>query len=154
SLVATLKAGALTWVPMALFAFGVTLLLVPLGVDAGVVSRARWYLLGQLPGLGLYGVFIAAKTFLQAHGRTRPALVAALVANATNFVVCSLLVRGDDALRAVGLPALGLPGFGAFGAGLATTLAEILLVGITLKAARDAHSGGIDRVPVATVLRL
>jgi MATE family multidrug resistance protein len=154
SLVATLKAGALTWAPMALFAFGVTLVLEPMGVEHAVVTRARWYLLGQLPGLGLYGVFIAAKTFLQAHGKTRPALVAAIVANFTNFVICSLLVRGDDALRAIGLPGVGLPRLGAFGAGLATTLAEILLVTIVLRAARAVHDGRTEHVPVALALKV
>ena len=152
---ATLRAGALTWAPMAAIAFGATLLLGPLGVDAGVIARARWYLLGQLPGLGLYGVFIAAKTFLQAHGRTRPALVAALLANAANLVVCSLLVRGDDALRAVGLPGAGLPRLGAFGGGLAATIAEVLLVAITMRAAKAAHpSGATERVPVKTAMRV
>jgi MATE family multidrug resistance protein len=152
---ATLKAIALSWLPVCAVAMGITYLLEPMGVDREVVTRARLYLIGQLPGLGLYGVFIAARTFLQAHGNARPALVAALVANVLNWVVCSLLVRGDDALRIIGLPAVGLPALGSFGAGLATTIAETVLVTITVRAARARHAGGAsEHVPVSTVLRI
>src|SRR4029077_15357050 len=90
--------------------------------------------------------FIAAKTYLQAHSLTRPALVAAIVANAVNLVVCSLLVRGDDALASVGLPRVGLPRLGALGSGIALTVAGFVLSAIVLHAAwslrpRDARGG-------------
>ena len=155
ALLATLKAIALSWIPVAIAAMGVTYLLEPGGVDHAIVVRARAYLIGQLPGLGLYGVFIAARTYLQAQGNARPALVAALVANLMNWLVCNLLVRGDAALHALGLPGIGLPPLGAFGAGMATSLAEIVLVSITLRAARVRHGTTVtEHVPVSTALRV
>src|SRR4029077_6920237 len=92
-----------------------------LGVEPEVVVRTRVFLLAWSPGLLAFPCFIAAKTSLQAHSLTRPALVAAIVANAVNLVVCSLLVRGDDALASVGLPRVGLPRLGALGSGRALT---------------------------------
>lgn len=155
ALVAALKAVALTWAPIALVGMGVTFLLEPMGIAHDVTVRARWYLTGQLPGLGLYGAYIAVRTYLQAYGDTRAALVAALAANVMNWLVCNLLVRGDAALVAVGLPPVGLPALGALGAGLATSLAEVLLVGIAFAAARARHAGGAsERVPVRTALRV
>lgn len=153
ALVATLKAIALTWIPVALLGMAITFLLEPMGVAHEITVRARWYLTGQLPGLGLYGAYIAARTYLQAHGNARAALFAALIANLMNWIVCNVLVRGDEALLAVGLPGVGLPPLGAFGAGLATSLAEIVLVGIALYAARARHAGGASEpVLVRTVL--
>ncbi len=155
ALKATLKAIALTWIPIALLGMGITFLLEPMGVSHEITIRARWYLTGQLPGLGLYGAYIAARTYLQARGSARPALVAALVANLMNWVVCNLLVRGDGVLVALGLPAVGLPALGAFGAGLATSLAEIVLVAIALGAARARNAGAAsEHVPVSTTLRV
>ena len=58
---------------------------------------------------------VSAKTFLQTHGRTTPALVGSVVANVINVPVSNLLVRGDGALRAIGLRPRGLPALGALG---------------------------------------
>jgi len=155
ALIATVKGVLLSWVPVALVAMGIAFLLEPFGVEHDVAARARMYLIGQLPGLGLYGVFIAGRTFLQAHGNAGPALIAAIVANLLNWVVCSVFVRGDDALRAVGLPAIGLPTLGAFGAGLATTIAELVLVAITMRAVRALHGDGAsEHVPVRSALKI
>ncbi len=134
---AGLQAAALVTLPTILLAFAVTLLLGPLGVDPVILPRVHAFLLGNAPGVFGYFAYLAGKSFLQAHGATRPALVASLVANIVNAVVCSLLVRGDDALRALGLPALGLPRLGALGAGLASSLGSLLLAGVVLQAARS-----------------
>lgn len=133
---AGLRASALITLPTILIAFAVTLLLGPLGVDPAILPRVHAYLLGNAPGVFGYLAYLTGKSFLQAHGATRPALVAAFVANVVNAVVCSLLVRGDDALLAVGLPGVGLPRLGALGAGIASSIGSLLLAAIVLQAAR------------------
>jgi len=128
SYVANLKGALLLWAPSIVAAFAVTLSLPLLGVDAAVITRVRLYLLGQAPGFGLMLVFMSSKTFLQAHGVTRPALVGSVVANVVNLVVSNLLVRGDDALRAVGLGPIGLKGLGALGGGIAFSVSCVVLL--------------------------
>ena len=132
---AGLQAAALVTLPTILVAFAATLLLAPLGVDPALLPRVHAFMIGNAPGVFGYLAYLAGKSFLQAHGATRPALIASLVANVVNAVVCSLLVRGDDALLAVGLPALGLPRLGALGAGLASSIGSLILAGIVIKAA-------------------
>ncbi len=156
----TVKAVVLLSGPLLAAAYALTYTLAPLGTDPAIIARAREYLLGQAPGLALAVVFLAGKTFLQAHGITRPALVASVVANVTNFFVCNLLVRGDDALAAVGLAPRGLPRLGSLGAGIAFSLADCVLAAVVLPAVwrcrpREAAAGGARRgVPFATVFRL
>jgi hypothetical protein len=104
----TLRALAWVWLPTVLVAVGITYLLPSLGVAANLVHPARTYLVAQAPSLFLFPAFLAIKSFLQAHHETRPALVAAVVANVVNVVVCAVLVLGDAALVRVGLPAMGL----------------------------------------------
>jgi multidrug resistance protein, MATE family len=134
---AGLLAAALVTIPTILISFAVTLALGPLGVDRAILPRVHVYLLGNAPGVFGYLAYLAGKSFLQAHGATRPALVASLVANIVNAVVCSLLVRGDDALVAIGLPGIGLPRLGALGAGIAASIGSLLLAGIVIQAARS-----------------
>ena len=133
---AGLQAAALISLPTILISFAATLLLGPLGVDLTILPRVHAYLLGSAPGVFGYLAFLAGKSFLQAHGATRPALVASLAAKIVNAVVCSLLVRGDDALLAIGLPGVGLPRLGALGAGIASSIGSLLLAAIVLQAAR------------------
>ncbi|MEO5729417.1 MAG: MATE family efflux transporter, partial [Byssovorax sp.] len=134
---AGIQAAALVTLPTILIAFAVTLLLAPLGVDPAILPRVHAFMIGHVPGVFGFLAYLAGKSFLQAHGATRPALVASLVANLVNAVVCSLLVRGDDALIALGLPAIGLPRLGALGAGLASSIGSLLLAAIVLQAARS-----------------
>jgi MATE family multidrug resistance protein len=165
---AGLQAAALVTLPTILIAFAVTLLLAPLGVDPAILPRVHAFMIGHAPGIFGYLAYLAGKSFLQAHGATRPALIASLVANIVNAVVCSLLVRGDDALVALGLPAIGLPRLGALGAGLASSVGSLLLAAVVLQAARSfrpvAPSADLPLRPaaeaepapvtLATVLRL
>jgi multidrug resistance protein, MATE family len=134
---------------------GVTWLLPWAGVSSEVVLRTRAFLVAQIPNQIALSVFFAAKSFLQAHGVTRPALVGSLVANAVNVVVCASIVRGDDSLRALGLPGVGLPRLGAVGAAVASDVAAILLMGIVLVAARRFRVPVTsDPVSTTAVLRL
>ena len=140
-----LRASLVAIVPLSVVAVAITLALPRFGVDAAIADRALSFVVGNAPGSYGFLLFLAAKTFLQAHGRTSPALVAAGIANVVNLIVCSLLVRGDDALRSVGLSGMGLPRLGAFGAVLAASIATLLLGALTFYAAwqtrpRDASS--------------
>jgi MATE family multidrug resistance protein len=157
ALLGALRASLIAWVPITLVSFAVTLVLRPLGVEDAVAHRALLFVIGNAPGSYGFLLFLAAKTFLQGHGRTTPALVAGVVANAFNFVVCSLLVRGDDALVAVHLAGIGLPKLGAFGAGVAASLASLLLGGITFYAAwahRPRPDAAIRAMSMARIARL
>jgi len=155
--VATHVACAVVWVPCALLAYASTWALVPLGIDPDLVPVARAFLVPQLPGMLLYSFFLASKVYLQAHKRTGPSLLAAVLANVVNLIVCNLLVRGDEPLVAIGLPALGLPRLGAFGAGLASPLASFVLVALVFRAAlrlRPSPEENEPPLPIAKVLRL
>ena len=120
----TLKALLVLW-PFAVgFALLLTLLLGPLGVEAATIPVARTFLFAQAPALLFFTMFLAGKTYLQAHGKTRPALIAAGVANVVNYFACQLLVRGS---RPLGVPALG-----ALGSGIAMSIGSAVLAGIVL----------------------
>jgi multidrug resistance protein, MATE family len=135
ALLAGLLACFVVWIPSSALSYGSTFLLAPLGVEPALVAPTRAFLVPQLPGMLAFSVFLAVKSFLQAHQRTAPALVAAVLANGINLVVCNLLVRGDEALLAIGLPGVGVPRMGAFGAGLASTIAMTALAAWVLRAA-------------------
>jgi MATE family multidrug resistance protein len=133
--VSTTIACAILWLPCTAFAIGSTWLLVPLGIDPELVTPCRAFLYAHAPGLLLFPVFFAAKTFLQAHKRTWPALVATVLANVVNVVVCNVLVRGELPLGRFGRFgrfAVGTRSLGAFGAGLATTVSSCVLAGAVL----------------------
>ena len=151
----TLRAVLAMWLPLMVVGMGVTYLLEPLGIEADVVRRTRAYMIGQAPGLAMYGAFMAVKIFLQSNGKTRPALLAVGLANVLNLAVCNLLVRGDDVLIELALPPLGLPRLGAFGAGLASSVASLVLVLVVAIAARPYRpSRRGPRVPARVVLTL
>jgi MATE family multidrug resistance protein len=153
--VACVRASLLLWAPGMVAAFVVTLGLPPLGVSAEVVARVRLYLVGQAPGFAVMLAFFACKTFLQAHGKTRPALLGSLVANLVNLVVSNVLVRGDAALIAVGMKPRGLPALGALGGGIAFSISCFVLFAFVAGAALAyrANDHG-PRVPVRAVYRL
>ncbi|MGK4007225.1 MATE family efflux transporter [Sorangium sp. So ce1036] len=151
----TLKAGVLVSVVAFTAALAATAALAPMGVDPALVPGVRRYILGHALWIFLWPAFLAGKSFLQAHGATRPALLAVIAANAVNLVACNLLVRGDEALRWVGLPPLGLPQLGALGAGLAASVASVVLSSSVLWSARRRRAAAPeDPVPLAAVYRL
>ena len=156
--VATTRACAIIWVPCSVVTIASTWLLVPIGVAPELVGPARAFIVAQTPALLLFPIFLAAKTFLQAHNRTWPALASAIGANVVNVVVCNLLVRGEVPLGRFGRITASLPALGAFGAGLASSVASIVLAGgvllfvMPMKPPRP--SGAAADVTVWKVLRL
>jgi MATE family multidrug resistance protein len=151
---ATTRSVVLMWPAATAASFGIWAVLPWMGVSPAVVAQALPYMIGQSPGFLFYALFTAYRTYLQAHGHTRPALVSALVANVINVAVCSVLVRGDDALGAVHLPPLGLPKLGALGAGIASSLAYgLIALLVRLAMGRTPHAGA-ERIPVRKVLAI
>jgi MATE family multidrug resistance protein len=141
--------------PTILVALLVTLALPSVGIEPAIVHRVRLYLLGHAPGVFAFIAFLTGKSFLQAHSETRPAIVAAVLANIVNVVACVLLVLGDDGLRLLGLPPVGLPQLGALGAGIASSLASGTMALVALLAAsRHRPAGPPDHVPLGSVFRL
>ena len=74
ALVASVFGCLLVWVPTSLLSAGATWLLGPMGIEPSLAGPARAFLLPHLPGMLAFSVFLAAKSFLQAHGRTAAAL--------------------------------------------------------------------------------
>jgi MATE family multidrug resistance protein len=155
--VTTTIACALIWVPCSVLTIAATWLLVPIGIDPELVGPCRSFLIAQTPGLLFFPIFLAAKTFLQAHKRTWPALASAIVANVVNIVLCNILVRGELPLGRFGRIAVGIHPIGAFGAGLASTISSVVLVGavmVVILPMRPRAMSAESRVSVARVLRL
>ncbi len=151
-----LRATLLLWLPLMAAAFAVTLALPVMGLGAAVVSRVRLFLVGQSPGFAAMLALMSAKTFLQTHGRTTPALVGTLVANVVNFPVSNLLVRGDGALVAVGLRPWGLPALGALGGGIAFSVSMVVMLVFVAIATLEyrAKDERAPPIPLATAYRL
>ena len=135
------------WPVQVAILFLATLVLPSLGVDAPTLSAARANLVGQIPVLFFFPAFIAAKAFLQAGGHTRSVLEASILANVVNWIACNLLVRGDDALREIGLPALGLPALGTFGAGLSASISAAVMFGWLIRPCWQRRASGPTTPP-------
>lgn len=87
------------------------------GVEPAVADEARVYVFARALGVVPFLVQVSYRAWLQAHGVTRPLLVAVVVGNLIN--------AGLDLALVFGVPALGVPAMGALGAALATTLVTL-----------------------------
>ena len=114
------------------------------GTDPALSRACLHFLLGHALGGPLFGAFLCARGYLQSQGKTRPIVIAAIIANLVNVPVCLFFVR--------------VLHWGAFGAGISTTIASAVLTGIALRAAfalrPDRHPTESERVPVRKVLTL
>jgi MATE family multidrug resistance protein len=72
---------------------------------------------------------VAMRSFLSAHGRTRPLVIAVIAGNAINAL--------GDWLLVFGVPAIGLPPLGVIGAALATSGVQVATIAVYWIAARD-----------------
>ncbi|MCL2725072.1 MAG: MATE family efflux transporter, partial [Polyangiaceae bacterium] len=151
---ASLGASVAVCLPGCILAILSTWLLEPLGIERALIAPARAFLVAQVPGLLFFALFLSAKTYLQAHGRTAPALLAAVTANVVNVVVCNVLVRGSLGIGTWSL-GLGTPPLGAFGAGIASSIASFVLASYVLVAALRLrpHSRGVTKTPYGARLR-
>lgn len=106
-----------------------------LGQDAVLAAEAGTYLRTLMWGLLPFVAFVVLRAFLAAMERPGPALALAVAGVAVNAALSWLLTFG----------ALGWPGLGIRGAGLASTLSNLLmLAGLVLVIARDAR--GLGRI--------
>ncbi len=149
---ATLRAAFFWCIPTSLLSLLLALALPAFRVKPSVAHAALGYVLGHIPGMFAAVAFSTFKGFLQAHGRTRPIFVAAVVANVFNVGICSLLVRGNDLWSVWPLPPLG-----AAGAGIAVSLASIvmaIIVGRAAWALRPPKAGVSTQFRHADIFRL
>lgn len=156
-----LRLAFLIGIPLALAALVVVYATPWMGVDDVTAESAQRYLVARAPAMMVYLAYNAARSFLQSHQRLRAIVVAALVANAVNFVASVLLVHGDVALVSMGLPAIGFEGLGEVGAGFATSLSTLLMVAILLWDTRKLRPNDIrplskldTREPRRAILRM
>ncbi|NUN15991.1 MAG: MATE family efflux transporter [Myxococcales bacterium] len=149
------RLSVLASIPLSLLALVIAQGLVLVGVSDYLRENTVSYLLGRLPGSVLFTVYLCDKAFLSALGKTRPVLIAAIVANVFNFIVSIVLVFGDVILVKIGLPAVGLPSFGVLGAGVGTSVSSLVMVWMMRPAAR-ALTKDVENVQVeaGTILRL
>ena len=132
-------AALLASLPLAAGAWAFVSTLPAFGIEAGLVTGAQDYLLGRLPFLPAVAVVNVQRAYLQAYGRTRAVVLTSILMNLANIVLDVLLLFGDDALLAVGLPGMGLPTLGVLGLGLASGIAaalQLVLLALTLRASR------------------
>jgi MATE family multidrug resistance protein len=150
-----LGAGAALAAPLTLLPW----LLGPLGVEPEVARSAGAYLLWRLPGLPALLYFVAARAYLQGISRTRPLVIAVLLANVLNLGLDVLLVFGGAALPAWTGPLRALPALGAAGASIATTLVTWAQAGLLSLAARPERGAAPvrrrpDRAALGQALRV
>lgn len=112
------------------------LLLEPCGVDAETATQTLWFSWSRLLGVIPFLWFCATRSYLQALHRTRPIVIATILANVVNFIGNGLLIYGDVALEGIGLPGIGLPALGVVGSGLASSIASIAAVVVLARAVR------------------
>ncbi len=128
------------------------------GVHPAIAAEARVFTLVRIVGILPFLATGALRAFLQAHGRTRPLVMAVIVGNVVNALLDWILIFGDRGLADLGLPAIGLPALGAIGAGAATTAVTIAMMIYYLRAARPlvrALGGPIDQPDAsAAIVRL
>jgi len=125
---------------------GITPLLLPvLGVDPEVAAETWAYILGRLPSIIPFLLFACMRSYLQAHGITRPVVMAAVLGNLVNALADWVLIFGDGGLNQLGLPGIGLPAMGALGAALATSVVTVVSVLYLALAVRAVTIEGVDR---------
>jgi MATE family multidrug resistance protein len=141
-----LKTALWVGLPLSLLVAASPLVLPLLRVEANVAHQAELYVWTRSFGVALFLVQVTLRSFLQAHGVTRPLIVAVIVGNAANALFDWVLVFGDAGLADLGLPAIGLGPLGVVGAALATIIVQGVTVTVYLWAAR-AVLAGIPRTP-------
>jgi MATE family multidrug resistance protein len=149
------RACLLWWLPSVGLSLSVTFAFPYFGIEAEVARRAQGWILAAAPAQLFFNWFMCDKTFLQARGTTRPAVIGSVLANVVNAAVCPVLVLGDGALARVGIGPFGLLPLGAVGAGVAASVSTFFLwwtLGPAVRALREPEA---ERpVRLAEVLRL
>lgn len=127
-----------------------TVALPLIGSAQELIAPARTYLLIRVISLVPFLLFFVVRAYLQAHGVTRPMLVAMIVANIFNFIADVALVFGVPGW----IPALGVAG-----AAIATVLCTIVQLVIVAAAVRgmevhEAFDHRPDRAAIMQAVRV
>ncbi len=125
ALFAGLRLAVLVGAPLTVLVLCSRWVLPYLGTEPPVAAEASVYMLGRTLGVIPFLISVAMRSYLAAHGKTRPLIIAVIGGNFINFAGDYLLIFGDAGLVRLGLPALGIPELGSFGSALATTLVQI-----------------------------
>lgn len=119
-----------------------TVALPLIGSKTELVPPARIYLLVRLFSLVPFLLFFVVRSYLQAHGVTRPMLISMIVANVFNLGADILFVFGGGVLPSWTGPLQQIPAMGVAGAALATVLCTILQLGIVMAAVPQVEING------------
>lgn len=127
----------LVGVPLTVIGGALSFALESFGIEAATCVRTREYLVGRLPSVIPFLVLTACRSYLQAHGLTRPLLIGVVAANLLNLPLTILL----------GLGLGGWAGFGVAGAATANSIATLFQLGVAALALRrrGAEETAIDR---------
>lgn len=113
-----------------------------IGSSSELIAPARLYLLIRVIGVVPFLMFFAVRAYLQAHGHTRPMLVAMIAANVANLALDLLFVFGGATLPAWTGPLRLVPAMGVAGAALATVFCSVLQLAIVGAAVRQIELPG------------
>jgi MATE family multidrug resistance protein len=149
-----LRVAMLVGLPLTLLALLVPLLLAPIGVEPSVAYEAKIYAWARAFGIAPFILQVALRSFLSAAGVTRPLIIAVVAGNLLNAVADWVFVFGDRGLAEVGLPTIGLPAMGVIGAALATSLVQILTLGLYAIAVRSMLADAPPPSPERTTRRI
>jgi MATE family multidrug resistance protein len=116
-----------------LLVFASPLVLVLADVDRDLLHEARAFLYMRALGVVPFLITVALRSYLAAHGMTRPMVIAMIAGNIVNALLDLALIYG--------IPAIGLPAFGVLGAAASTTLVSILTAALYWIAVRDLDRG-------------
>jgi multidrug resistance protein, MATE family len=108
-----------------LLVFAMPLLMEVVGVQADVLHEAKSYIYLRAVGIVPFLITIALRSFLAAHHRTRPLVIAVIIGNLVNAALDYVLIFHF--------------GMGVIGAALATTVVQLLTMGLYLVAARALY---------------
>lgn len=158
SLTRVLRANLLIW-PLAALVAVATVLALPripgFHISSSAALGARAFIFGNLPVLFAHSGFVAARTLLQAYGRTTPSVLASIAANILNWIVCNVLVRGDAFLVSWNMRPIGLHGLGPLGAGIAGSVSAWFMCIWVLIAVRKHRAVGPNEAPsVRAILKM
>ncbi len=121
-----------------LVTFATPLVLTVARVAPDIVHEARAYVYIRALGIVPFLITIALRSYLAAHDKTRPLVVAMIAGNLVNAVLDVALIYG---VRPLGIPPLGV-----LGAATATTLVQLLTIAVYAAGLR-AIDGGRPRPP-------
>lgn len=107
-----------------------------------LIGPARVYLLIRILSLLPFLLYFVVRSYLQAHGITRPMVISMLLANVFNLAGDVLLVFGGGVLPEWCGPLRAIPAMGVAGAAIATVLCSLLQLLIVAAAVRAVDVEG------------